>query len=176
MIRDLEIVPLRQIADDRGAVLHMIRPDWWVDRCGEVYFSEILPGVVKAWKRHSRMTQYLTVPVGLVRLVVWDDREGSASRGRWQELRLGRPDHYRLVKIPPGLWYGFQALAETPSLIANCTTLPHDPDEMRTLPHDAEEIGYRWPPREDGGQTAAPPARGRRALHPHPGRLEGTID
>ncbi len=43
------IRPLTQIADNRGAVLHMMRNDSELyEKFGEVYFSEILPGVVKA--------------------------------------------------------------------------------------------------------------------------------
>src|ERR1700744_3933814 len=59
-IAGLILTPLRQIADERGAVLHMLRADAAEFRgFGECYFSEIRPGVAKAWKRHQRQTQNL---------------------------------------------------------------------------------------------------------------------
>lgn len=144
-ISGVVIQPLGQIEDQRGAVLHMLRSDSPLfERFGEIYFSLVLPGAVKAWKRHQRLTQHFAVPVGQIRLVLYDDRSGSPSRGRLEEHVLGRPDHYRLVRIPPLLWYGFQGLGLTPSLVANCTDFPHDPQESESLPSGAARIPYRW--------------------------------
>ena len=76
------IRPLRQIADNRGAVLHMMRNDSELyEKFGEVYFSEILPGVVKAWKMQTEKTQNLAVPVNKIRLVIYDSRPNSITRG-----------------------------------------------------------------------------------------------
>ncbi|SVA50049.1 uncharacterized protein METZ01_LOCUS102903, partial [marine metagenome] len=44
---------------------------------GECYFSEMIPGAVKAWKCHRKQTQHLAVPIGRVRFVIYDDRELS---------------------------------------------------------------------------------------------------
>lgn len=139
------ITPQRQIADDRGAVLHMLRNDA-VDfqRFGECYFSELAPGAVKAWKRHTVQTQNLAVPVGRVRLVIYDNRTGSATHGRVQDLELGRPDAYARVRVPPGLWYGFACLSEMPALVANCADMPHVPAESEQIPMDTPLIPYRW--------------------------------
>lgn len=139
------VIELRQINDERGAVLHMLRcdaPDF--DRFGECYFSEVLPGAIKAWKRHRAQTQNLSVPVGRIRLVIYDDREPSATRGNLQVLELGRPDAYLRLRIPPGLWYGFSCIGATPALLANCPDLPHDPadSEVRTVNDPA--IPYAW--------------------------------
>ena len=93
---------LRQITDERGAVLHMLRSDSpEFTRFGECYFSELLPGAVKAWKRHRAQTQNLAVPVGRVRVAIYDDRPGSSTRGGLRILELGRPDAYLRVRIPP---------------------------------------------------------------------------
>ena len=49
------ITELRQISDERGSVLHMFRCDSpEFVRFGECYFSELLPGAVKAWKRNRK--------------------------------------------------------------------------------------------------------------------------
>ena len=64
MIEGVTVVDLRQIVDDRGAVLHMCRsdaPDF--TRFGECYFSEVRPGVVKAFTLDPRLEQGLAAKV-----------------------------------------------------------------------------------------------------------------
>ncbi len=139
------ISELRQISDERGSVLHMMRCDSLeFVRFGECYFSEVLPGAVKAWKRHRKQTQNLAVPVGQIRLSIFDGRESSVTRGNLLILELGRPDAYFRVQIPFGIWYGFMCISTTPALLANCTDLSHDPDESDLLPADSSEIPYAW--------------------------------
>lgn len=141
----VSLQPLRVIQDARGAVLHMLRSDAApLHRFGEVYFSEVNPGVVKAWKRHTRTTQHLTVPVGRVKFVIVDDRGDSPTRGRVAEVILGRPEAYGLLVLPPRLWYGFQALGPGPALIANCTDLPHDPEEVERADVCPALPSYAW--------------------------------
>lgn len=128
---------LRQIHDERGAVLHMLRCDApGFTQFGECYFSEVKPGAIKAWKRHLRQIQNLAVPVGRIRLVIYDTREGVPTQGVIQTLELGRPDAYVRVRVPPLLWYGFTCISSEPALLANCADIPHDPAESETLPID----------------------------------------
>ncbi len=139
------ITELRQISDERGAVLHMLRCDApEFVRFGECYFSEVLPGAIKAWKRHRAQTQHLAVPVGRIRLVIYDDRESSPTRGNLQVLELGRPDAYLRLRIPPGLWYGFACISAMPALLANCADLPHDPIDGEVLGVNDPAIPYSW--------------------------------
>lgn len=139
------IHPLKMLEDERGAILHMLRADSpLASRWGEVYFSEVKPGVVKAWKCHARMTQRLAVPIGRVKFVLYDDRRDSRTMGRINVWVLGRPLEYRLLIIPPSIWYGFQGVDSGPSLIANCPDLPHDPAEMERANWNTESIPYRW--------------------------------
>jgi len=148
------ITHLRQISDERGAVLHMLRSDApGFSRFGECYFSEVRAGAVKAWKRHRLQTQNFAVPVGRIRLVIYDEREHSASRGRLHIQELGRPDAYLRVTIPPGLWYGFEALGPAAALLVNCADLPHSPGESETRPLSDPAIPYRWV----GGDSPAEP-------------------
>ena len=143
-LQELAVIPA-----DGGSVLHMLRPDWPLFAgFGEVYFSEVLPGAVKAWKRHSRQTQHLAVPVGRLKLAIYDSRPGSASFGQAREYILGRPDCYRLLRIPPGLWYGFTALGSEKALVCNCADLPHDPAESTRKIWDSLDIPYRFAPSE----------------------------
>lgn len=127
-IAGVRLTTLRVFADERGAVLHMLRADAGdFAGFGECYFSEVNAGALKAWKRHRLQAQNLAVPVGRVRFVVVDDREGSATRGQTNVFELGRPDAYARLHIPALLWYGFHGLAGAPSLVANCADRPHDP-------------------------------------------------
>jgi len=145
MIDDVLVRPLRTVVDGRGKVLQMLRVDSpEFIRFGEIYFSVVNPGCIKAWKRHRRMTQNLAVPVGRLRVVIFDPRADSESFKALKIIESGEDD-YALITIPPGLWYGFQALSLTPALIANCTDLPHDSSESETVDHsDMSIVPYAW--------------------------------
>ena len=144
-IEGVIIQPLRQIADNRGSILHMLRRDSELfKQFGEVYFSEIHPGAIKAWKRHKGQTQNITVPIQRIRLVIYDPRLNSGTTGNIIEYELGRPNNYKLIQIPPMLWYGFQALDNQTALIANCADRPHDPREGESLSSESDQIPYQW--------------------------------
>jgi dTDP-4-dehydrorhamnose 3,5-epimerase len=143
-IHDVRVTPLRRIPDERGAVLHMLREDSPVfEHFGEIYFSLIYPGAVKGWHIHKWMTLNYAVPVGMVKLVCYDDREGSPTRGAIQELHVGELN-YALVTIPPMIWNGFKGEGPDAALVANCATAPHDPDEIDRRDPFGAEIPYDW--------------------------------
>jgi dTDP-4-dehydrorhamnose 3,5-epimerase len=143
-IDGLRVTPRRRIPDERGAILHMLRADdEGFEAFGEIYFSMVYPGAVKAWHRHRRMTLNYAVPVGMVKLVCYDDRPESPTRGALAELFLGELD-YRLVTIPPMVWNGFKGIGSRPALVANCATIPHDPDEIVRLDPFSPDIPYDW--------------------------------
>jgi dTDP-4-dehydrorhamnose 3,5-epimerase len=143
-IDGVKVTPLRRIPDERGAVFHMLREDSPVfERFGEVYCSLVYPGVVKGWHIHKRMTLNYAVPVGMVKLVCFDDRDGSPTRGAVEELHVGELN-YALVTIPPLVWNGFKGEGATPALVANCATIAHDPDEIDRLDPFSGEVPYDW--------------------------------
>jgi dTDP-4-dehydrorhamnose 3,5-epimerase len=144
-LEGVTLTDLGQITDQRGSVLHMLRsddPDFM--HFGECYFSEVIPGAIKAWKCHRIQTQNVAVPVGRVRIAIYDDRNGSSTQGRVREFELGRPDAYYRLRIPPGLWYGFACLGQVTALLANCSDSPHDPGEVDRRELDDHRIPYRW--------------------------------
>jgi dTDP-4-dehydrorhamnose 3,5-epimerase len=144
LIEGVRITPLRQIADERGKVMHMLRNDSPVfQQFGEIYFSCVIPGAVKAWHIHKAMTLNYAVPHGEIKLVLYDDRPESPTRGEIQEILLG-PDHYGLVTIPPKIWNGFTGLGSTLSIVANCASIPHDPHEIERVDPFSNDIPYRW--------------------------------
>jgi dTDP-4-dehydrorhamnose 3,5-epimerase len=143
-IDGLVVTPLRRIPDERGAVFHMLREDSpGFERFGEIYFSTVYPGAIKAWHLHREMTLNYAVPVGMVKLVCYDDREGSRTKGNLVELHVGELN-YALVTIPPFVWNGFKGEGTIPALVANCSTVPHRPDEIERKDPFAADIGYDW--------------------------------
>jgi dTDP-4-dehydrorhamnose 3,5-epimerase len=124
--------------------MHMLRCDApHFEKFGEIYFSVVNPGVVKGWHLHTRIMLNYAVVAGSIKLVLYDDREGSPSRGELQELFLG-DGNYSLVKIPAGIWNGFKGISLGPAIVANCATEPHDPDEILRRPPRGGEIPYDW--------------------------------
>jgi len=144
-ICDVKIKPLKQIVDDRGKLSHMLRSDSEMfSKFGEIYFLKIFSGKIKAWKRHLKMTQRMVAPVGKILLALYDDREKSSTKGTVELIKLGQPDTYYLVTIPPLIWYGFKGIANESSLIANCPDMPHDDMEVESIPFDDESVPFSW--------------------------------
>ena len=144
MIDGVLIHPLRQIPDERGKIIHMLRcDDPHFERFGEIYFSVVYPGVVKGWHLHKRMVLNYACIVNMVKFVLYDEREGSPTRGQLQELFIGEANHL-LVRVPPGVWNGFKGIGVGPSYVANCATLPHDPDEIVRRDPGDNHIPYDW--------------------------------
>jgi len=144
MIEGVKVKPLRRIPDERGFIMHMLRADDpEFEQFGEIYFSTAYPGVIKGWHLHSKMTLNYAVVLGMIKLVLYDDRETSPTRGEIQEIFTGQ-ENYQLVQIPPHVWNGYKAIGTQMAMVANCPTLPHDPNEIvRKSPFDPS-IPYDW--------------------------------
>ena len=89
------------------------------------------------------MTQNFAVPVGLISLVIHDSRENSSTFNETMVIETGE-NNYMLIRIPPFLWYGFKCLSKVPALVANCSDLPHDPEESENIPVENDIISYEW--------------------------------
>lgn len=144
MIEGVRVVRLLKIPDERGCIMQMLRStDPHFERFGEIYFSVVHPGVVKGWHLHTLMTLNYAVVSGVIKLVLYDDRPDSKSRGELMELFPG-DENYILVTIPPGVWNGFKGVGTESAIVANCATHPHDPAEIQRMdPHD-NSIPYDW--------------------------------
>lgn len=144
MIEGVIVTPLKQFLDERGKVMQMLRSDIEVfQQFGEIYFSCIYPGVIKGWHLHKMMTLNYAVPHGNIKLVLYDERERSSTKGELQEVFLG-PDNYCLVTIPPLIWNGFKGIGTEPAIVANCATIPHDPEEILRRDPLGPSIPYDW--------------------------------
>jgi|TARA_B110000438_G_scaffold185574_1_gene177222 dTDP-4-dehydrorhamnose 3,5-epimerase len=144
MIHDIKITPLKIISDDRGKVMHMLRKDSAIfDKFGEIYFSTIFKDSIKAWHLHREATLNYACIKGKVRLVLFDDREKSSTKGKYQEIILS-PVSYVLVTIPPNIWNGFKNLDNEESIIANCLTIAHNEKEMVRKDLFDKSFNYNW--------------------------------
>lgn len=144
MIEGVLVKPLRQIPDERGKIMHMLRADDpHYEKFGEIYFSVIYPDVIKGWHLHTKMTLNFAVVSGMIKLVLYDARKESPTIGELQELYIGE-DYYALVKIPPGIYNGLKGIGVKPAIVANCSDIPHDPEESQKVDLFSNDIPYDW--------------------------------
>lgn len=144
MIDGVTITSLRQIFDERGKVMHMLREDSLVfSHFGEVYFSCTYPGAIKAWHLHKRMTLNYAVVHGAIKCVLFDDRPGSKTFGEINEFFLS-PENYYLLTVPPLIWNGWKGIGTETSIVANCATLAHEPGEIERKSAFDPTIPYDW--------------------------------
>jgi dTDP-4-dehydrorhamnose 3,5-epimerase len=145
MIQGVKIKPLKKIPDERGTIFHMLRcDDPEFKKFGEIYFSTIYPGTIKGWHLHTKMTLNYAVIEGRIKLVLYDDRKNSPTRGELLEIFTGE-DNYCLITIPPGVWNGFKGIGTKTSIVANCSDVPHDPIEIKRIdPLNNSLINYDW--------------------------------
>jgi dTDP-4-dehydrorhamnose 3,5-epimerase len=140
MIKGVLATPISIIKADGGNIFHSIKvnePGY--SSFGEAYFSEIYPNAIKGWKLHKIMTLNITVPIGKIRFVLYDDRNDST--GVFQELVISRKNYIRLT-VPPNIWVAFQGLSNSNSLLLNVADIPHNPTE--SISKDLNQINFDW--------------------------------
>tara|TARA_A100001035_G_C27712516_1_gene467877 strand:- start:449 stop:898 length:450 start_codon:yes stop_codon:yes gene_type:complete len=144
MIDGVKIIPLKQIVDERGKIMHMMKAtDEHFVGFGEIYFSCSWPGAIKAWHIHKSMTINNAVLSGHAKLVMYDLREDSPTYKELQEVFLGE-SNYVLVQMPPGIANGYKSYGDKMVILANCASEPHDPDEIIRINPFTKEIPYEW--------------------------------
>jgi len=150
MIDGVELKPLVSHRDERGFFREIARNTEEVVREGwaQVSHSLMHPGVAKAWHLHPTQIDWWYVPVGDLKVALYDPRATSSTRGQLLELFLGEHYDAQLLKIPAGVAHGCRAIGGPVHLIY-LTSRTYDPGEEQRLPHDDPTIGYDW--------TASPP-------------------
>ena len=151
-IDGVETKALTTHSDERGFFREIARGSDGIvsDGWKQVSHSLMHPGVAKAWHVHTTQIDWWYVPVGDLKVALYDVREGSATRGTLQELFLGEHYEAQLLKIPAGVAHGCRAL-NGPAHLIYLTSGEYDPSEEGRLPHDDPSIGYDW--------TALPPIK-----------------
>ena len=146
MIEGVKTKKLKVIPDERGRLMEMLRSD---DELfitfGQVYLTTAYPGVVKGWHYHKKQTDNMVVVKGMMKIVLYDAREGSSTKGEVNEFFMGIHNTI-LLQIPPFIFHGFKCIGEEEAIVINCPTETfnyEDPDEFRVDPHE-NDIPYEW--------------------------------
>lgn len=151
MIDGVKVKNLKVICDERGRLMEILRSDDELFiKFGQVYITTAYPGVVKAWHYHKHQTDNMSVVRGMMKIVLYDDREGSNTRGEVNQFFVGENNPI-LVSIPEMVYHGFKCISETEAMVINVPTNIFDykqPDEYRIDPHK-NTIPYDWS-RKDG--------------------------
>lgn len=151
MIAGVKVERLEVIPDERGRVMEILRSDDEIfHKFGQVYMTTTYPNVVKAWHYHKIQTDNVTVVRGMLKLVLYDPREDSPTKGEINEFFIGEHNPF-LVQIPKGVYHGWMCISETEAIAINIPTEVYNrekPDEYRIHPHD-NDIPYDWA-RKDG--------------------------
>jgi len=151
MIDKVKVKKLDVIPDERGRLMEILRSDDELfQKFGQVYMTTTYPNVVKAWHYHTKQTDNVTVVRGMLKLVLYDPREDSPTRGEVNEFFIGEHNPL-LVQIPEGIYHGWMCISESEAIVINVPTETYNrecPDEYRIHPHD-NDIPYEWA-RKDG--------------------------
>jgi dTDP-4-dehydrorhamnose 3,5-epimerase len=141
MADEIRLTPLNVINVTGGDVLHAMKSgDEGYFAFGEAYFSIIEAGAVKAWKRHHRMHLNLIVPKGIVKFVLFDDRN-KEDKNVFREIILSRENYYRLT-VPPMIWFGFQGIHCGESIVLNIADIKHHDDPVDRK--NQQDFDYDW--------------------------------
>ena len=146
MIHGVVTKKLRVIPDERGRLMEILRADdEMFSKFGQVYVTTAYPGVVKGWHFHEKQTDHFAVIKGMIKLVLYDNRDGSPTKGEINEFFLGEHNPM-LVQIPPLILHGFKCVSEQEAICINLPTEVYNynqPDEFRVDPHK-NDIPYDW--------------------------------
>ena len=130
------LTPLKQIYHPKGDIFHaMKKSDIGFDGFGEAYFSTINQNDIKGWKKHTKMTLNIVVPVGNIEFVVYDENSKE-----FFSTKLSHNNYQRLT-IKAGLWMAFKGLDKY-NMLLNLASIEHDPNEAINI--GIEEIKYEW--------------------------------
>ncbi len=151
MIHNVKIKKLKVIPDERGRLMEMLRADDELFvKFGQVYMTTALPGAVKAWHYHKKQVDNFVVVKGMMKVVLYDGREESATFREINEFFMGEHNPI-LLQIPALVYHGFKCVSRDEAIVINCPTEVYsyrEPDEYR-LPAHGGEIPYDWA-RKDG--------------------------
>ncbi len=151
MIEGVNIKKLKVIPDERGRLMEILRADDDLFlKFGQVYMTSTLPGVVKAWHFHKKQTDNVACVQGMIKLALYDAREGSSTFNEVSQFYIGIHNPL-LVQIPAGVYHGWMCISQDEAIIVNIPTEVYNyeaQDEHRIDPHE-NHIPFDWR-REDG--------------------------
>lgn len=144
MIDGVQVKHLKPIADERGRVMEMLRSDDpFFNNFGYAYMTTAYPGVVKAWHYHKKQTDHIVTVKGMMKVVLYDNRSDSPTRGEVDEFFSGVHNQI-LLRIPPGVYHGFKCISEKEAMVINIPDRLYDPEDEHRLPAHDSDIPYDW--------------------------------
>lgn len=148
LIDGIQIKEVRPVMTGYGHLTEVLRGEWIPGNAhvDQIFVSTLLPGGLSAWHAHEKSTDRLFVVAGHMRMVFYDARENSPTRGLINEFRSGvqRP---MLIVVPPRVWHGVQNYGNTPAVLLNAVDKAYsyeNPDHWR-VPPDSESVPYTFP-------------------------------
>jgi dTDP-4-dehydrorhamnose 3,5-epimerase len=146
MIEGVATKRLKVIPDERGHLMECLRnDDELFIKFGQMYMTTTLPGIVKGWHLHRVQWDNVVCVKGMIKLALYDAREGSATQGQTSEFFIGEHNPV-LVRIPPGLYHGWKCVSTEEAYIVNAPTevYVYDAPDQEELPQDSPLIPYAW--------------------------------
>lgn len=146
-IEGVVVRPATTIVDERGEMTELYSPAWGVMEAPLVYSYHVLirPGKVKGWVYHELQDDRLCLLSGVVRVVLYDMRDGSPTQGNVQEINLS--EHNRaLVVIPRRVVHAVQNIGNQDATFVNFPTRAYDhanPDKYR-IDMKSGQIPYQF--------------------------------
>ncbi len=146
MIESVKIKKLKVIPDERGRLMEMLRSDDELFiKFGQIYMTTAYPGVVKGWHYHKKQVDNFVVVKGMMKVVLYDERDNSRTKGEVNEFFMGEQNPI-LLQIPLLVYHGFKCISEQEAICINCPTQLfnyNQPDEFR-IPAHSNQIPYDW--------------------------------
>lgn len=146
MIEGVEVKKLIVHNDERGRLAELLRADDKIFiKFGQVYMTTAYPGAVKGWHYHKKQYDYFSCVKGMIKLVLYDSRNNSKTKGEINEFFIGVHNPL-LVRIPPDVYHGFKGISDEEAIVVNVITEPYnpkEPDEFRVDPYN-NDIPYDW--------------------------------
>ena len=125
MIDGATVKRLTLISDERGRLMEILRSDEDLFvKFGQIYMTTTYPQVVKAWHYHKVQDDFITCVRGMLKLVLYDDRDGSPTRGEVNEFFLGDYNP-TLIKVPKMVYHGWKCISPEEALVINVPTEPY---------------------------------------------------
>jgi len=147
LIDGVAIREVRSVITANSVTTEICRSDWGVveGAIEQTIHVAMRGGAVSAWHQHRHRWDYLFVIGGHLRIVLYDPREESPTRGQVDVFHLS-PNRPQLLAVPPAVWHGVQNLSNDVSSFVNLFNKRYeyaDPDEWR-LPPDTDQIPYAF--------------------------------
>jgi len=146
MINGVTIKNLKVLPDERGRLMEILRrDDAFFSGFGQAYLTTAYPGVVKGWHYHKKQTDNMVVVKGMMKIVLYDSRNSSTTKGEINEFFAGERNPI-LIQIPSLVYHGFKCISPEEALVINIPDKLYNyknPDEFRVNPH-SRKIPYVW--------------------------------